>query len=236
MHRVIRIFLFLLFVAASGPGTVLGQQASASPSASSHPEPTPLPVAKVPLEAESTLAALQEINAGESRDQSTADLSATTLANLASEIDARNADDTRLIEASQSLDMLHRVTVTWERFRDDLSASARELAQGATDLDQEIARLDQLKKIWQLTLLSAKQPDTPPAVVQRAQSIVNSIQLTRKLVESGRTNVLTIQTRLSEEEARVRTAIASVQKLQSGALKSLIFRDSEPIWKLGNNS
>jgi potassium-dependent mechanosensitive channel len=236
MHRVIRIFLLLLFVAASGPGAVSGQQASASPSASSHPEPTPVPLVKVPLEAESTLAALQEINAGESRDQATADLVATTLANLASEIDARSSDDTRLLEASQSLDMLHRLTVTWERFSADLSAAVRELTQSATDLDQDVARLDQLQKIWQLTLQSAKQPDTPPAIVQRAQSIANSIELTRKLVESGRTNALTIQTRLSEEETRVRTAIASVQKMQSGAIKSLVVRDSEPLWDLGKNS
>jgi hypothetical protein len=42
--------------------------------------------------------------------------------------------------------------------------------------------------------------------------------------------VLTLQIRLSEQEARVRTALSSVEQEQSKALKSLLVRDSPPIW------
>jgi potassium-dependent mechanosensitive channel len=234
MHRLIPIFLLLLFASVSGSGTAAGQQSSASPPAPT-PAPTPVPLAKVPLEAESTMAALQELNARQSKDQSTADLIATNLANLASEIDARSTDDTRLLDANLTLDTLHRLTMTWEKFRDNLAASARELAECAANLDQEIARLDQLNNIWQGTLLSAKQPNMPPAVLQRAQSVTGSLEQARKTAESGRANVLTVQTRLSEEEARVRTALSSLRQLQSNALKSLVVRDSSPIWQLGND-
>jgi len=233
MHRVIRIFLFLFFAAPSCPGTATGQQSSpsASPPAPNS-EPTPIPLAKVPLEAESTIAALQEINANASRDQSAADNIATNLATLAAEIDARVADDSRLLASTESLDTLHRMTVTWAKLGDDLSAMTRELAQDAKNLDQAIARLDQLQKTWVSTLLSAKQPDTPAAVVQRAQSTADSVAVTRKMTESGRATVLTVQTHLSEEEARVRTALTSVEQLQTSALKSLAVRDSPPIWNL----
>jgi potassium-dependent mechanosensitive channel len=225
MHRVLRFFLLLLFVSASHPG------AAATPTP--NPEPTPIPLANIPLEAESTLAALQEINTNASRDQSTADLNAGNLATLAAEIDARSTDDTRLLASSQSLDTLHREAVTWVKFRDNLSASSRELAACATNLDQQIARLDQLEKIWQGTLLSAKQPDTPPIVLKKVQTTLDSIELTRKMTEAGRAKVLTVQTHLSEEEARVRVAISSLEQLQSAALKNLVVRDSPPIWKLG---
>jgi hypothetical protein len=234
MHRVIRNFLFFLFAASFCAGSATGQQASASPSAAKS-EPTPIPVAKVPLEAESTLTALQEINASESRNQATADLIAGNLATLKAEIDARMVDDTRLLASSQSLDTLHRQLVTWQNFSDNLSASARELARCATDLDEEIARLDQLEKIWQLTLVSAKQPETPLEVSKRVQSTLDSVELTRKMTESGRSKVLTVQTHLSEEEARVRDAITAVEQLQSNALKSLAVRDSPPIWNLGTD-
>jgi hypothetical protein len=234
MHRVIRNFLFFLFAASFCSGSATGQQASASPPAAKS-EPTPIPLAKVPLEAESTLTALQEINASEARNQATADLIAGNLATLKAEIDARIVDDTRLLASSQSLDTLHRLSVTWQKFSDNLSASTRELARCATDLDEEIARLDQLGKIWQLTLLSAKQPETPLAVSKRVQSTLDSVELTRKMTESGRSKVLTVQTHLYEEEARVRDAITAVEQLQSSALKSLGVRDSPPIWNLGTD-
>jgi potassium efflux system protein len=224
MHQPIRIFLLLFFAWTSSPGTAGGQQATASPTAPI-PEPTPIPLAKIPLEAESTMAALQEINDSEARDQSAADLTAGNLANLANEIDSRMADDTRLMGASQSLDMLYRLSVTWETFRDNLSASARDLTRTATNLEEKIARLDQLKKIWQMTLSSVKQPEIPPAVLKRAQ-----------IADTNRASLLTVQTRLSEEEARVRTAISSVEQLQSNALKSIVVRDSPPVWNLQSSS
>jgi potassium efflux system protein len=232
MHRAIRILLFLLFAASWCPGITAGQQASPSPSAT-NPEPTPIPLVKVPLEAETTLAALQEISASASKERSAGDLIGANLTTLASEIDARVADDSRLQASSQSLDMLHRMMSTWGKLGDTLSGSTRELAQCAKNLDQASARLDQLQKIWQATLLSAKQPETPPAVWQRVQSTAEAIALARKTTESSRGEVLTVQTRLSEEQARVRTALTSVEQLQTNALKSLAVRDSPPIWDLG---
>ena len=92
--------------------------------------------------------------------------------------------------------------MTWEKFRETLSASTRELAECAKDLDEKIARLDQLNKTWQLTLTAARQPNTPPAVLKRAQSTVDSIEATQKTAEATKANVLTIQTHLSEEQAR----------------------------------
>ena len=73
---------------------------------------------------------LQEINARSSRDQSTANLIAATLATLESEIDARMSDDTRLLEESPSLDALHRLTEIWTEIRDSLSASTRDFGSG----------------------------------------------------------------------------------------------------------
>jgi hypothetical protein len=143
------------------------------------------------------MAALQEINASASKDQSNTDPVASNLANLTNEIEARTSDDTRLSMVGQSLDMLYRITVTWDNFRKSLEASSRELTVYATDLEGQIAKLDQLDKIWQATLTAAQQPNTPPAVLQRVQSTTDSIGLTRKLVESVRANVLTLQTRLS---------------------------------------
>src|ERR1700730_5337056 len=229
MHPVIRIVLLIILVLVSSGGTAAGQQASAS-LAKPSPPPTPIPLAKVPLEAQSALASLQEIDANVSRDQSSADGIARTLSVLTSEIDARIADDTRLLATSPSLDMLTRLKFTWRNFGDSLSVSARELTQHATSLEEQIARLDQLNKTWQATLQSAKQPEPPPPVLQRVQSVVDSVERTRQTAESGRVHVLTLQSQLAEEESRVRTVLSSIEQAQNQALKSLFVRDSQPIW------
>jgi len=228
-HPVIRIVLLIILVLVSSGGTATSQQSSGSP-AKPTPAPTPIPLAKVPLESQSALASLQEIDANVSRDQSNADGIARTLSVLTSEIDARIADDTRLLTTSPSLDMLNRLKFTWRNFGDSLSVSARELTQHATSLEEQLARVDQLSKTWQATLQSAKQPDTPQPFLESVQKVVDSVERTRQAAESGRAQVLTLQGRLSEQEARVRTALSSVEQSQDRALKSLLVRDSPPIW------
>jgi hypothetical protein len=56
--RIVLIILALVFSGVTAPG----QQASKSP-AKPNPAPTPIPLTKVPLEAQSALASLQEIEA-----------------------------------------------------------------------------------------------------------------------------------------------------------------------------
>ena len=229
MYRVSRLVLLLILALASGGGPAPGEQASASPAKPS-PAPTPIPLTTVPVQAQSAMTSLEEIDASVSRDQSSAGDIAGSLSNLTSEIDATIAEDMRLLMASPPLDVLYQLKSTWQNFGDNLSALARELGQRATSLEEERARLDQLKKIWQATLQSAKQPDTPQPFLESVQKVVDSVERTRQAAESGRAQVLTLQGRLSEQEARVRTALSSVEQSQDRALKSLLVRDSPPIW------
>jgi small-conductance mechanosensitive channel len=229
MRRVSRLVFLLILALFSSGGTAPGVQASASP-AKPNPGPTPIPLTAVPVEAQSAMTSLEEIDASVSRDQSSAGDIAGSLSNLTSEIDATIAEDMRLLTASPPLDVVHRLKSTWQNFGDNLSALARELAQRATSLDEQRARLDQMKKTWQATLQSAEQPDTPQPFLQSVQKVVDSIERTRQVAESSREQVLTLQGRLSEQEARVRTALSSVEQSQNRALKSLLLRDSPPIW------
>jgi potassium-dependent mechanosensitive channel len=233
-HPIIRIALLIILALVSSGSSAPTQQASGS-SAKPTPAPTLIPLAKVPLEAQSALASLQEIDANISGDQSSADGIARTLLDLTSEIDARIADDTRLLTSSPSLEVLYRLKLTWEKFGVRLSVSARELTQHATSLEEQLARLDQLNKTWQATLQSAKQPATPPPVLQRVQSVVDAVERTRQAAESGRDYVLTLQSHLSEQEARVRTALSSIEQAETRALKNIFVRDSPPIWSLGTS-
>ena len=64
------------------------------------------------------------------------------------------------------------------------------------------------------------------------QSVVDSVERTRQAAESVQTHVLTLQSRLSEQEARVRTALSSIEQAEIRALQNIFVRDSPPIWSL----
>jgi len=228
---MIRIVFVIILALVSSAATALSQQASASP-AKPTPAPTPIPLAKVPLEAQSTLASLQEVEANVSRDQSSAEVGGGVLSELTNEIDARIAEDRRLLTSSPTLDELYRLKLAWQSFAARLSVSGRELAQHATSVEEQLGRLDKLDKSWQATLLLAKRPETPPAVLQSVQSVVDSVERTRQATESGQAHVLALQSRVSEQEARVRTALTLIEQGENQSLKSLFVRDSPPIWSL----
>jgi potassium-dependent mechanosensitive channel len=228
MHSVIRIILLIILALVSSAATALSQQAPAKPT----PAPTPIPLAKVPLEAQSTLASLQEIDANVSRDRSSAEAIGGTLFDLTNEIDARIAEDRGLLTSSPTLEVLYPLKLAWQSFGVRLSVSARELTQYATGLEEQLGRLDKLNKTWQATLQSAKQPETPPPVLQSVQSVVDSVERTRQATASGQAQVLALQSRISEQEAHVRTALSSIEQGENQALKSLFVRDSRPIWSL----
>ncbi len=158
---------------------------------------------------------------------------AASLSNLINELEPRMIEDTRLLSASPPLEMLFRMKLSWQNFSESLSASDRELTQLATSLEERLARLDQLNKTWQATLQSAKEPDTPPLVLQSIQSVADSVEQARRAAESGRARVLTVRSRVSEEEARTRTVLSLVEQAQIRAWKDLLVRDSPPIWNLG---
>jgi potassium efflux system protein len=231
MQAPIRIIYLTLLVVASSSIMAPGQQASGPPAKPSL-MPTPIPLVKIPLEAQSAIASLQDIEADVSKDESSADEVARTLLELSNEIDSRIDDDTKLLNASPSLDVLYRLKLSWRNFSVRLSILEVGLARYASSMEEQLARLDQLNKSWQATLQSAKQPQTPMAVLQSVQSMVESVERTRQAAESGQDHVLTLQSKLSTEQARVRRALSSIEQAENRALQNIFVRDSQPIWSL----
>jgi potassium-dependent mechanosensitive channel len=231
MQPPIRIVFLLFLVLVSSGVTAPGQQASASPAKPSS-VPTPIPLIKVPLEAQSAVASLQEIEADVSRDQSSADEIARTLLELTNEIDSRIDDDTKVLTSSPSLDLLYRLKLSWRNFGLRLSVLEVELTRYASSMAEQLARVDQLNKNWLATLQSAKQPQIPPTVLQSVQNVVDSIERTRQAAESGQDHVLTLQSKLSTEQARVRRALSSIGQAENRALQNIFVRNSQPVWSL----
>ncbi len=62
--------------------------------------------------------------------------------------------------------------------------------------------------------------------------MVDSIERTRQAAESGQDHVLTLQSKLSTEQARVRRALSSIGQAENRALQNIFVRNSQPVWSL----
>jgi chromosome segregation ATPase len=231
MRGVIRIGLFITFCWVLSGNTAAAQESSAAPSKPSptNPFPTPIPLAEVASQAQSAMESLRDIE-----DSLTADQTTTTiekrLPQLTKEIDLRTAYHAKLLAASLPLELLHRMEGTLQIFRDELSTWIHDLTERAKTLDDQLARLDQLSKIWQSTLQLPELSQMPPEILKRVQSLIDSIGRTRRAVESRRAEVLTLLNRVLEWTERVQTTSSSIEQTQAKAVKNLFVPDSPPIW------
>jgi hypothetical protein len=73
-----------------------------------------------------------------------------------------------------------------QTFRDELSTWNHNLTQRAKNLDDQIAQLDRLSKIWKSTLQLPELSQTSPENLKHAQNLIDSIGHTRQAVESLR--------------------------------------------------
>ncbi|HEX6564468.1 MAG TPA: mechanosensitive ion channel domain-containing protein [Chthoniobacterales bacterium] len=226
--------LFSLACVICGPPLqARAEDASPSPASSPAPAkaaPTPVPLTKVPSEAESAFGELRQIAEIASTDRTTLESTGTGLSSLATEINARLTEDSRILAGTPSLELLYQLRTSLQNFADGLSISDQDLNQRTTTLGNRIARLSDMEQIWQTTLQSAPQVDMPPAVLQRVQNVVDEIKKAKQTAQSDRAQVLTLQSDLLTEEARIQTDVAAIARAQSQALKELLIRDDQPIW------
>src|SRR5262249_1253493 len=149
------------------------------------------------------------------------------------DIELRSTEMGKLLAASVPLEFLHNVELVLGRFRDDLSTWNRDLTERIKTLDGQFAQLDSLSKTWKSTLQLPELAQTAPEIPKRIQNLIDSIDRTRRAVESLRERDLGLQGQVLEATAELQTAAATLQQAQTNAVKNLFVQDSPPIWSLG---
>src|SRR6516162_3129202 len=233
MRRILRIGLFISFCWVLSGNTAGAQQSTGATSkpGPTNPVPTPIPLSEIAPRAQSAIKSLRDIEASLSTDQTTMTVE-NRLPYLTKEIDLRTAENAKLLTASLPLELLHRLEVTLQNFNDELSMWNHDLTEYAKALDEQIAHLDQLSKVWQSTLQSPELSQAAPEILKRVQSLIDSIGRTRQALESRRATALTLEGRVLESTAQVQTASSAVEQAEARAVKNLLVQDSPPIWGL----
>jgi potassium-dependent mechanosensitive channel len=233
MHRVSRIGLCITCCWVLGGDIAGAQQSSAATSNPSlaNSVPTPIPLSEIASQGQSTAESVRDIETSLSTDKITATVE-KRLPQLTNEIILRATEMAKLLAASVPLEYLHYMEVALQTFRDELSTWNHDLTQRVKNLDDQVAQLDRLSKIWKSTLQLPELSQTAPENLKHAQNLIDSIGYTRQAVESLRERDLTLQGRVLEATTRLQIASSAIEQAQAGAAKNLFVQDSPPIWRL----
>jgi potassium-dependent mechanosensitive channel len=234
MRRVIRIGLFITLCCVFFNGNAArAQQSSAATSkpSSTNPVPTPIPLSEIASQGESASESLRNIETSLSTDQITATVE-KRLPQLTKEIELRTVEMAKLLAASLPLEFLHYWEIVLQSFRGELSTWNHDLTERAKTLDDQIAQLERLSKIWKSTLPSPEQSQTAPEISKRVQSLIDSISRTQQALESVRARDLTLQGRVLEATARLQVVSSALEQARAIAVRNLFVQDSPPIWSL----
>jgi potassium-dependent mechanosensitive channel len=233
MRRVIRVGLFITCSWVLSGDIAGAQQSAAATSKPSpaNPVPTPIPLSEIASQGASASESLRNIENSLSTDQLTATVE-KRLPQLKDEIDLRVAEMTKLLAVSLPLEFLHSMGIVVQTFRDELSTWNHDLTKRAKTLDDQIAQLDRLSKIWKSTLQLPELSQTAPEIPKRVQSLIESIGRMQEAVKSRRARDLTLQGRVLEATARLETASLGLEQAEANTVRNLFVQDSRPIWSL----
>ncbi|MBI4529685.1 MAG: mechanosensitive ion channel [Deltaproteobacteria bacterium] len=227
LAAVLMAVSFAVGVAAAAASPASPQETTpAQPKAAN---PAPIPLSEIPAEAEAVSERLGEIQADLSSDRSTEAI-ANQLLSLTREIDARLGESRKIVAQRPSIEMLRGLEATWWRLRGNLSGWARELISYATQLEEHIGQLDELRTKWEQTNQAAKDSNMPPEIMTRIHALIAAINRTSDAIKRKRAQAVTVQGRVAAQDARISDALASTTRAREEVLKRLFVKDSPAIW------
>lgn len=228
---------------------------SAAADTAAPPTPTPIPISDVVAQSEAVQQKLQEIET-EKPENPIVQVIEDELPELKKQINARFSETTRLLTARPSLETLRQTEQDWESLTEKIPAWKNDLKAQIGVLDKQIEDLRRSSELWQKTLDALKNSpssaagsataasakdnaapaadlsEAPPEVLQRISEVIVDIKKTQKQLEEKRARLLTLQTRVSEQENRVNDALAAIKQVREEALTHLFVKDSPAIWSV----
>ncbi len=191
--------------------------------------PVAVPVPELSAQAEAATINLREIGARAATDGPLTEID-KGLPRLTAIIDARVRENARIVSQRPSLELLRTLERAWERQHDTISGITAQLEQRIAVFERDLARLDELEKIWKETQAAALKEQAPPELLGRVKELLATLARTRKDVEAKRSQALRLQSRIAAQDFRITESIESIRTARNVTLSRVMQRDSAPLW------
>ncbi len=155
---------------------------------------------------------------------------AKALPNLSEKLDAQFAATTSTLEGEPTLESLQTLQQQWQRQQAETTALLNLLTVQATKLQNGLSQLAELQKLWINTRASAQMSKAPGPILQQINATLTAIAETHAKLQTERSSILDLQSRLAQEVTKCGTALAQVGQYQQKAVTGILEPDAPPIW------
>ncbi|MEJ2336961.1 MAG: mechanosensitive ion channel [Gemmatimonadales bacterium] len=188
-----------------------------------------IPAADIPRRAEETSVELREM-LGRLQPEQDLNAQASAVQDLLFRLGRKRTEFERLDVDELSARALEDLRQEWLAFQFQLNRWQGPLVAQGEGIVAERLRLREIKEIWSETLRSASSMEMPPALVQRAESVLQAQEAVLGRVRFERDVVLTLQDQISEEILAVAGVIQEIDQARERKIGGLLTADAPTLW------
>jgi len=156
---------------------------------------------------------------------------AKMLPDMSEKLDRQLAATTKTLDAEPSLDTLQSLQQDWQRRESYTKGWLSQLTAQAIKLEEALTQLGDLQKTWVSTRAAAQEIKAPDQILQQTDATLTAITAAQGKIQSERTALLELQSRVALEVTKCGTALTQIGQVQQKAVAGILAPDLPPIWQ-----
>ncbi|HET6490025.1 MAG TPA: mechanosensitive ion channel domain-containing protein [Syntrophales bacterium] len=145
-------------------------------------------------------------------------------------IDQQLAETRRIILEEASLETLQSQQQLWEDLQHKTDSWLNAITIRATQIQDALNQLAELKKTWTLTRDAARASNAPGPILQQIDATLATLQAAQAPLQSQDLSLLDIQGRIAADVERCGNALVQIAEAQHATVGGILMRSSPPIW------
>lgn len=221
--------LAVCFLIFSISGFAAEQKPDDAPKPAAPAPPAEIPLADIAARATEVSNLLGKLTAS-SAPGAQIEIIAKSLPDLSEKLDAQFAATTTTLEGEPTLETLQSLQQDWQRRQLETTGWLNMLTAQATRLQDGLNQIADLQKTWNSTRVSAQQSKAPDPILQQIDATLTAIASTETKIQTERSSVLDLQSRVAQEVTKCGKALAQIGQYQQKAVAGIFVPDAPPIW------
>ncbi|HEY8122727.1 MAG TPA: mechanosensitive ion channel domain-containing protein [Myxococcota bacterium] len=225
--RRLALTLALIFLALAARA----QEAApaAAPAPAPPPEVAPIELPRIVAEADSAERFARSVRHGLAPSAEILRVE-RSLAEAAPELAQRAAGAESLATGIASLDAVNAEMRAAQLAALQLTRWLREPTAALVSIERSLHELDMQSEVWERTREHARGDQAPAEALARIDAVRSALRGATREAKAARSGLLDLQARIANQESRVEELIDLLGAAKARAQRSLLERDSEPLW------
>ena len=226
----VTLALYLLLSAVVGKSAE--QNASGTPpKPTTPPPPAGIPLADIAARATEVSNLLTSLTTAAAPGAQIENIS-RSLPEVSKRLDEYFAETKATLEAEPTLELLQTLQQRWQRDQADQTAWLNTLTRQANKLQNGLNQLSDLQKTWSATRTSAEASTALGPVLQQIDATLTAITAAQAKLQSERSVLLDLQSRVAQEVTKCATALAQIGQFQQKVVTGIFAPGAPPIWRV----